>query len=165
MRHTRPLDVRSGLTSLLEAITPTTAYAKTGDAWTASQEPFAADMVPEDVPLSHLLFFVDIRQVEEWAEGGEWANGSLAVKIPVTVWFLYKLASIGDHARVTSMDGVLEAARHVLRHVLRNGEAALGDVTFVTGPGILYRANPLPIADAALGEVHFSVLCAESLEV
>lgn len=166
MYHYRPAQIRTALTTLIASITPeSTYYRKAADTWHATEEPLAADLAPDQSIISHLAFYVDIREVQEWEEGGSVQDHSYGVRVPVTVWYLCLLSTLGSKARVNSTDSALEAGRHLFRYLLENAESTLPDTTMITGPGTLYRISPIPATDVVLGEVRFTLLTRQSLEV
>lgn len=159
----RPDQLRDALSDLVGALQPRVEYVQnttTDTQWTQSHEPFAPDLIPEDIAgMRHMLYHLEIREVGLESRVGN----ETMLRTTVDAYCLSAILPAGNYAPVESWNQALCMARH-LWFTLADADKHLGGITSIVDQGeTFYRVIPTSL-EWLMGHVRISYLFPDSLE-
>jgi len=161
----RPDQLLSALNALVSGTAALEEYKQlTTDAWNAAYEPFAPDLIPEDIAgLKHLMYYIEAREV-----GPVSAVGSrLQMRATIDAYAMFMIQTRGETedgtgAAINSFRQALAGTRH-LWYVLADADSSIAEITTLTDEGLTaFRVMPMTV-DWHMGHVRIPILYFDTL--
>ena len=161
----RPDQLLDSLTGLVTSTIALDEYKQLqGDAWTAAYEPFAPDLIPEDIAgLRHLMVYLEMREIGPVSAD----NTGVRMRATLDAYAMFAIRTRGETsegvgAAVVSFRQALAGTRH-LWYILADADQSINGITTLTDEGLTaFRVIPTPL-DWHMGHVRIPILFTDSL--
>jgi len=161
----RPDQLLESLSDLVASISAHDSYKQvTADAWNKAYEPFAPDMIPEDIAgLKHLMFYLDLREIGPVHID----NSGVRLRATLDAYAMFAIRTRGENAdgvgaAVVSFRQALLGTRHLWYTLARADERINGITTLVEEGLTAYRVIPTSL-DWHMGHVRIQIIFTDSL--
>ena len=151
--------LRAEISTVIAGLTPQATYQQiSSDAWVPSQAPFAVDLGMEETYLRHMIYHVEIRDVDVISI----ERIGVRHRVVVSVYAILAIRPLGDHAQVDSWDQALAAVRH-LWYALMDLPTQIADITPTLGDEGGYGVAPIT-DEYLIGYATVPIIYTDSLE-